>query len=187
MYAKIINEETKQVIVGTGTNTKFYKSIGMTDMEVEKAYNGSWYVKGYAPKQPLEEVKEAKLTELRTARDAEENKPVTTDKGEFDFDELSQRRINNAIALTSEEETRKWTLTNGEIVEVTKADLLEVVKTGAMRSDNDHNKWLALEELVNEATTVEEVEAIKWNDLEPNDEVGEEVEETAGVPYAEPN
>lgn len=52
-YAKIINQETKQCEVGTGTNTEFYKSIGMVEMEVEQAYDGSWYVKGYAPEKPL--------------------------------------------------------------------------------------------------------------------------------------
>ena len=49
MYAKIINQETKQCDVGVGTNIEFYKSIGMTEMDVEQAYNGQWYVKGYAP------------------------------------------------------------------------------------------------------------------------------------------
>jgi hypothetical protein len=49
-YAKIINKETKQCEVGIGTNTEFYKSIGMTEMEVEQAYNGQWYLAGYAPK-----------------------------------------------------------------------------------------------------------------------------------------
>lgn len=52
MYAKIINEETKQCEVGIGTNTEFYKSIGMTEMDVEQAYNGQWYVAGYAPAKP---------------------------------------------------------------------------------------------------------------------------------------
>ena len=42
VYAQIIDEETKQVNIGTGTNTTFYKSIGMTEMEVEQAYNGQW-------------------------------------------------------------------------------------------------------------------------------------------------
>jgi len=51
-YAKIINEETKQCEVGTGTNVKFYESIGMTEMDVEQAYNGSWYLTGYAPEKP---------------------------------------------------------------------------------------------------------------------------------------
>ena len=55
-YAKIINEETKQVSVGTGTNVEFYKSVGMSEMEVEQAYDGSWYVKGFAPEKPVEEL-----------------------------------------------------------------------------------------------------------------------------------
>lgn len=52
MYAKILNEETKEVSVGLGTDVEFYKSIGMEEMEVEQAYNGAWYVKGYAPAKP---------------------------------------------------------------------------------------------------------------------------------------
>lgn len=51
-YAKIINEKTKICAVGLGTNSAFYQSIGMTEMEVEQAYNGSWYLKGYAPAKP---------------------------------------------------------------------------------------------------------------------------------------
>ena len=51
-YAKIINKETKSCEVGTGTNIDFYKSIGMTQMDVEQAYNGAWYLKGYAPGKP---------------------------------------------------------------------------------------------------------------------------------------
>ena len=51
-YAKIVNEETKSCEVGTGTNTTFYQSIGMSEMEVEQAYNGQWYLKGYAPEKP---------------------------------------------------------------------------------------------------------------------------------------
>ena len=51
-YAKIINQDTKECQVGTGTNVKFYKSIGMTEMDVEQAYNGQWYVAGYAPAKP---------------------------------------------------------------------------------------------------------------------------------------
>ena len=63
-YAKIINEETKQVSVGTGTNVEFYKSVGMSEMEVEQAYDGSWYLKGYAPEKPTEQ-KEAEVRQVR--------------------------------------------------------------------------------------------------------------------------
>ena len=64
MYAIIINEETKQVSVGTGTNVEFYKSVGMSEMEVEQAYDGQWYLKGYAPEKPTEQ----KETEVRAVR-----------------------------------------------------------------------------------------------------------------------
>ena len=63
-YAKIINEETKACEVGIGTNTEFYRSIGMSEMEVEQAYDGSWYIKGYAPEKPTEQ-KEAEVRSVR--------------------------------------------------------------------------------------------------------------------------
>ena len=62
-YAKIINEETKLCEVGIGTNSKFYQSIGLTQMEVEQAYNGNWYIMGYAPKKPETSYIEKRLAE----------------------------------------------------------------------------------------------------------------------------
>lgn len=51
-YAKVIDEETLACEVGTGTNTAFYQSIGMSEMDVEQAWNGAWYVAGHAPEEP---------------------------------------------------------------------------------------------------------------------------------------
>lgn len=62
-YAKIVNEETKQCDVGLGTNADFYESLGMTKMEVEQAYNGEWYLEGYAPMKPAPTLEE-QLVEL---------------------------------------------------------------------------------------------------------------------------
>lgn len=67
-YAKIVDEETKQCQVGTGTNTQFYQSIGMVEMDVEQAYNGQWYVAGYAPAKPEPteyEKAQARIAELK--------------------------------------------------------------------------------------------------------------------------
>lgn len=64
-FAKIENEETKVCSVGIGTDTEFYRSIGMSEMEVEQAYDGSWYLKGYAPEKPVEQ----KQAEVRSKRD----------------------------------------------------------------------------------------------------------------------
>ena len=66
MYCKYDKNTKKCLEVGTGTNTDFYKSIGMVDMEVEQAYDGSYYLKGYAPtksddEQALEELQKEQI------------------------------------------------------------------------------------------------------------------------------
>lgn len=63
-YAKVIDDKTKLCEVGVGTNTEFYKSIGMTEMEVEQVYTGDWYVAGYAPQKPEEVIKQERISEL---------------------------------------------------------------------------------------------------------------------------
>ena len=60
-YAK--EQENGSLIVGIGTDVEFYKSIGMTEMEVEQAYNGVWYLKGYAPEKPRAIIIEEELNE----------------------------------------------------------------------------------------------------------------------------
>ena len=63
-YAKIVNNETKECNVGLGTNTSFYKSIGMEEMDVEQGYDGKWYIFGYCPEKPVptyEEIDQARI------------------------------------------------------------------------------------------------------------------------------
>lgn len=74
-YALIINEETKQCDVGLGTDEAFYKSAGFTKMDVEQAYNGSWYVAGYAPEKPAPTEEEQRKNRERAYR--EEVDPIT--------------------------------------------------------------------------------------------------------------
>ena len=62
-YAKIIDEEKNLVSVGLGTNIKFYESIGMTEMNVEKADNGQWYLSGYVPQEATPTYIEKRLSE----------------------------------------------------------------------------------------------------------------------------
>lgn len=64
-YTKIIDNVLKKCVVGTGTNTKFYQSIGMEQMDVEQAYDGSWYLMGYAPEKPQSLINQEKITELK--------------------------------------------------------------------------------------------------------------------------
>ena len=69
-YAMIADEETKVVSVGIGSDTAFYESIGMTLMEVEQGYDGTWYVAGYAPKKPEEQARKEEIEALIAERQA---------------------------------------------------------------------------------------------------------------------
>ena len=67
-YARIINEETHEVQIGVGCDAAYYIEIGMEIMNVEQAYNGRWYVLGYAPTPPEPTVDEKKDA-VRMVRD----------------------------------------------------------------------------------------------------------------------
>ena len=92
-YAKVTNEETKACEVGLGTNIAFYQSIGMIEQEVEQAYDGAWYLKGYAPQKTVEEQNEA----IRAKR--ESLYVMTSDKLKADYDEAVARGAYNAEEL----------------------------------------------------------------------------------------
>lgn len=109
MYCKHDETTKKCTEVGTGTNTDFYKSIGMVDMEVEQAYDGSYYLKGYAPTQNLDELKTEKLSELTSITSKFDNQLVNTDmiiKSSLGFsinaDLRSQLNIHRLINIGSE-------------------------------------------------------------------------------------
>ena len=59
-YASIINEKTGLCSVGTGTNSDFYRSIGMQQLDVKQSdIDGAWYISDKCPmKTDEEKVKE---------------------------------------------------------------------------------------------------------------------------------
>jgi len=77
-YAKIINEQTKELQIGMGCDVAYYLEIGMEYMETELAYNGKWYLKGYAPKEPQPEPKtKEQVQQIRAALYQSEVDPIT--------------------------------------------------------------------------------------------------------------
>jgi hypothetical protein len=60
-YAKVINEETGLCEVGLGTNTEFYKSIGMVELDVALSdVDNNWYL---AEKCPMKTDEQKELEE----------------------------------------------------------------------------------------------------------------------------
>ena len=60
-YAK--EQENGSLIVGTGTDVEFYKSIGMELMSVEKGWDGAYYKEGQTPEKPRAIIIEEELNE----------------------------------------------------------------------------------------------------------------------------
>lgn len=164
-YAIVIDDNTKVCNVGIGTDTDFYKSIGMVDMEVEQGYDGQWYVKGYAPNQPLDELKQAKINDFKAIRDSEEVKPIEYNGNLFDYDEKARDRINSAIIaldVMGAGKTIEWTLADNTNVTVTANDLRGVIANVAVRSNQLHVKYRELKEQVEACTNKEELDNIQW-------------------------
>ena len=60
-YAK--EQENGSLIVGTGTDVDYYKSIGMELMSVEKGWDGAYYKEGQTPEKPRAIIIEEELNE----------------------------------------------------------------------------------------------------------------------------
>lgn len=55
-YAKVIDEQKKLVDVLTYENERVAKKEKMVKMEVEQGFDSNWYVKGFAPKEPIQNI-----------------------------------------------------------------------------------------------------------------------------------
>lgn len=103
-YSKVINEETKLCDIGDGTNSAFYKSIGMTEMEVEQAYDGNWYLKGYAPVKPAptkEEQQKAREEAYRAEVD-----PITCHINRLKDEEQTPEVVAEIASLVEERKAK---------------------------------------------------------------------------------
>lgn len=166
-WHRVINEQTKEVEVGLGTNEAFYKKLGYILGEVEQAYNGRWYLLGYAPKKTLEELKLAKRAEINQARDNAEQGGFEYMGKVFDSDQVSAQRISmaaQAMALAPEGTTITWTCQDNTTIDLTAQELVGLVVALAEWSNTCHQKATALKAQIDAAKTAEELEKITWSD-----------------------
>lgn len=173
-YAKVINDTTKACEIGLGTNASFYQSLGMTEQEVEQAYNGAWYLKGYAPQKPLEELKLAKCAEMNRAREKarlEEYAEYNNDK--FDIDETSQSnilaQIKVAELLQNDKATYVYRSKTNQSHLFNVYQLQELGLLIAQKVSEIYMRSWDLKAKIDAAETIEEVNAIEW--YNPGNEV----------------
>lgn len=113
--------------------------------------------------EPLEVIKQRKITELKHQRDTAEVAPIAYNGNSFDYDDKARDRINAAIialSLQGEGASIDWTTADNEDVCVTAADLRAIVAAVAVRSNALHIAYRKAKAQVEAAGTAEEVRAI---------------------------
>ena len=127
---------------------------------------GDYYEVIAVPAPSLEEVKTAKIGELKGIRDTKEVEAVQTDKGIFDYDDKSRDRSSIARQALTDAGGGEivWTTANNQRVSMGIADFAAINGAAAVRSNALHVKYNELKESVKEAKTIEEVNAIQWTD-----------------------
>ena len=166
-YTKIVNEKTKACEVGLGTNVSFYQSIGMIEQEVEQGFNGQWYLLGYAPEKPLDELKQEKHNEINNSREqARKTEGVLYNGDLFDIDETSQSnilaQIKVAELLKNSEATYTYRSKTNQKHSFTVTQLQELGLAIAQKVNEIYQKSWDLKAQVDAAETEEEIKNIAW-------------------------
>lgn len=116
--------------------------------------------------EPIENVKQRKIIELKRQRDAAEVEPIEYGGHLYDYDSKARDRIAAAIiALDVQGEGAKisWTTADNEDAVVTAQDLRMIIAAVAVRSNALHTAYRAAKAKVEAASTAEEVEAVTMN------------------------
>ena len=171
IYVEEITDDKK--IVGITKSAKLASEMGFKysfgEQDVEQAYDGSWYLLGYAPQQPLDNVKSSKKQEINQAREqARLDEGANYNDDLFDIDEKSQANITAIVSMLMANNVpdnyisiyRSKTNVDHKLTKLQMVELGTVI--GAKVTEIYKKSW-DLKEQIDKANTVEEVEAIKWN------------------------
>ena len=113
--------------------------------------------------EPLEVIKQRKITEIKYQRDKAEVKPIEYNGNLYDYDEKARDRISAAIialSLQGEGATIDWTTADNQDVKVTANDLRMVIAAVAVRSNTLHTAYRAAKEKVEAAQSKSDIENI---------------------------
>lgn len=113
--------------------------------------------------EPLENIKQRKIIELKRRRDTAEVEPIAYNGHNFDYDDKARDRINAAIialSLQGEGASIDWTTADDTNVKVTANDLRMVIAAVAVRSNKLHIAYRKAKEQVEAAQSKTDVEII---------------------------
>lgn len=115
--------------------------------------------------EPLEVIKQRKITELKAERDEAEVTPIEYNGNLYDYDEKARDRISAAIIaleLQGEGATIEWTTADNADTPVTANDLKMIIAAVAVRSNKLHTAYRVSKEKVEAATTAADVETVTF-------------------------
>lgn len=113
--------------------------------------------------EPLEVIKQRKISELKYQRDKAEVEPIIYHGYSFDYDSKARERISAAIValeVLGASVTLTWTTADNKDVKVTASDLRGIIAQVALRSDKLHIAYRKAKEKVEAAITKTEVKNI---------------------------
>lgn len=116
--------------------------------------------------EPLENVKQRKIMELKRQRDAAEVEPVEYGEHLYDYDSKARDRIAAAIiALDVQGDGAKinWTTADNEDAVVTAQDLRMIIASVAARSNKLHTAYRIAKAQVEAAQSKDEIDTISIN------------------------
>lgn len=171
-YAKIIDKKTGLCEVGTGTNIKFYQSIGMTQLNVQQSdIDNNWYLAEKCPMKTDEEklniAKTSKYNEINNGAriylesgnalfEIEEGKHIEATDG--NIAKLSAYALS---FMTGVQEVVYWNTKEDETIALTQEQLTSALMgLGEVQATVWNVKFPYYLKHLESATTVEEVKAI---------------------------
>lgn len=116
------------------------------------------------PEQTLDEVKTAKIAELKAERDRREQSVITYNGKGFDYDQKSVIKLNEARdVLMVDGGSQAWICADSSITTLTADDITEIKRLGKERSNDLHMQYAALKVHVNSLTDKSAVEAVTFD------------------------
>lgn len=116
------------------------------------------------PEQTLDEVKTAKIAELKAERDRREQSVITYNGKGFDYDQKSVIKLNEARdVLMVDGGSQAWICADSSITTLTADDITEIKCLGKERSNDLHMQYAALKVHVNSLTDKAAVEAVSFD------------------------
>lgn len=113
--------------------------------------------------EPLEVIKQRKITELKYQRDKAEVEPIEYNGHSFDYDDKARDRISAAIIaldVQGADASIDWTTADNQDVKVTANDLRMIIAAVAVRSNNLHIAYRTAKTQVEAAGAADAVRAV---------------------------